>query len=408
MTSEKTPSARRDALLSQCGGGLVLVRGQAPHGVNPNFVYLTGIAEPRAALLMSTDGLRIGTGRNHPGPDYVRGRMVHQLLFLPAADPLAARWGEDSAATTGSVDAAAAGFDAVLPIGDLGPLLEQALARAGVMHFVRGCPPLLAGAEDADAAFLARVRHTFFDLRLQDATPAVHEMRRVKDAGEVGKIEASLALTAAALDVALETLRGGLDEHEVEAEITRTYRAGGATHAFDPIVAAGANACLMHYTSNSSRIDPGGMLLIDTGAKLGDYCSDITRCYPVDGRFSDRQREIYETVLRAEREAIAICRPGTSLADVHARAWEVVDEAGFGKDFIHGTSHHLGLETHDAGDVHRPLEAGCVVTVEPGIYLTDERLGVRIEDDVLVTDGEPRVLSAAIPVEPGQIEERMA
>jgi Xaa-Pro aminopeptidase len=113
-------------------------------------------------------------------------------------------------------------------------------------------------------------------------------------------------------------------------------------------------------------------------------------------------------VLRAEREAIAICRPGTLLADVHTRAWKVIDEAGFGKDFIHGTSHHLGLETHDAGDVHRPLEAGCVITVEPGIYLSDEGLGIRIEDDVLVTDGEPRVLSAAIPVEPREIEERMA
>lgn len=404
----RSPAARREVLMSRHESGLILARGQAPSGVSPNFVYLAGIEEPKAVLLLARDGVRIMTGRNHPGPDYVRGRMARQLLFLPPPDPLAARWGEDAAATTESVDAAAAGFDAVLPLEALGPLLEQVLARASSLGYVRGAPPALAGRSDADGTFVARIRRSFFALALADATPAVHELRRIKDEAEIAKIERSIALTAQALERLLPIVRAGLGEHELEAEITRTYRAHGARHAFDPIVASGPNALRLHSRENSGRVGQGDVLLIDTGAKLDGYCSDVTRSWPVGGRFSARQREVYEAVLEARRAATAACRPGALLADIHTRAWEVLDAAGLGEFFIHGTSHHLGLETHDAGDVHRPLEAGCVITVEPGVYLPQEGLGVRIEDDVLVTDGPPRLLSAAIVADADEIERGMA
>lgn len=408
MSGEITPAARRRALLAATGADLLLVRGQGAEGVNPNFTYLTGIDERRGALLMATEGLRIATGRNHPGRDYVRGRTVRQVLFLPVPDRVAARWGEDAAATTDSVDPSAAGIDALLPIGELAPLLEQALAGAGVLHYVRGSPPHLAAADDPDGAFVSRVRRSFFSVEVRDVTPAVHEMRRIKDAGEVARIERALAVTATALESVLPRIRAGAAEYELEAEIVRTYRAAGAQHAFDPIVATGANANLLHYRANDARLAAGEVVLIDSGARLAGYCSDVTRCYPVDGRFTPRQREVYETVRRALHEAIAACRAGTLLADVHSRAWDVIDRAGFAAHFIHGTSHHLGLETHDAGDVHRPLAPGCVVTVEPGIYLPEEGLGVRLEDDVLVTADEPRVLSAAIPTDPDEIERRLA
>ena len=128
----------------------------------------------------------------------------------------------------------------------------------------------------------------------------------------------------------------------------------------------------------------------------------------VDGRFDERQRQVYETVLRAQRAAIEMCRPGALIAELHAKAHEVIAAAGFGEFFIHGTSHHLGLETHDAGDIHRPLAEGAVITVEPGIYLPDEQIGVRIEDDVLITAAAPRILTEAIPVEAEDVERRMA
>lgn len=394
--------------MAQHGEGLVLVRGAASDGVNSNFVYLTGLAEPRGVLLLAPEGARIGVGPAHPGPDYVRGRMVRQVLFLPATSPLAARWGEDSAATVESVDPDGARVDAVLGLDELDAVLDRALQEASILHYVRGSLPTLAGDDDDDVRFLSRVRDRFFGVTVRDATPTVHELRRSKDTKEVQAIERAVAVTREAVDRVLGSVRAGMYEYEVEGEITRVYRAHGATHAFAPIVACGVNAVFPHYKANSARIEPGQLLLIDTGAALDGYCSDVTRTLPVEGRFDERQRKIYDIVLRAQREAIDTCRPGALIADIHAKAYEVISSAGFGEYFIHGTSHHLGLETHDAGDVHRPLTEGSVITVEPGIYLPDEAIGVRIEDDVLITADEPRILTEGIPAEAAEIEQRMA
>jgi Xaa-Pro aminopeptidase len=400
---------RRERLLETCGDGPILVRGMLDGGgPHTNLFYLTGLEEPRAALLMAREGLRIETGARYPGPHYVRGRMVRQILFLPASDPLAKRWGEDSAATLESLSAEQAGVDAVLPLGELEPLLERSLSQLPRLHYVRGAPARLSGEPDADSRFVARLRERFFGLEVQDATPAVHEARRAKSDAEVQGIERALALTAEALDTVLRKLAPGVSERELAAEITRVYGGQGAVHAFDPIVAAGANALSLHYVKNSGRLEAGQLLLVDTGASLHGYKSDITRTYPVDGKFTPRQREVYQTVLRAQQEAIAACRPGALLADVHATAFRIIDDAGFGDSFIHGTSHHLGLETHDVGDVHRPLEPGAVITVEPGIYLTEEQIGIRIEDDVLVTGDGPRVLGPGIASSVEEIEERIS
>ena len=394
--------------MAQHGDGLILVRGAAPSGPSANFFYLTGLAESRGALLLAPQGARIGIGARHPGPDYVRGRMVRQILFLPASDPLAARWGEDGTATAEHWTPERAGVDVILEATELAPLLGRLLQEAPTLHYVRGAPPSLVGHEDEDAAFVSRVRQRFFGVAVRDATPTVHELRRTKDEAEVRAIERSIELTGEALGRTLGLLRAGMHEYEVEGEISRVYRGHGAGHAFDPIIASGLNAVFPHYKDNAAEIESGRLLLIDTGAVVNGYCSDVTRTVPVDGRFDERQREVYETVLSAQRAAIELCRPGALLADIHSAAFHVIESAGFGRYFIHGTSHHLGLETHDAGDIHRPLTAGSVITVEPGIYIPDEQIGVRIEDDVLVTTDRPRVLSEAIPVSVEDIERRMA
>jgi len=384
------------------------VRWAGSEGVNPNFIYLTGLNERRGTLLLAPGGIRIGVGPAHPGPDYVRGRTVRQILFLPAPSPLAARWGEDSHATVDRVTPEAAGVDAVLAADELAPLLDRVLPTTAVLHAVRGATPSLAGDADEDARFVARIRERFFGVTVRDATPAVHEMRRRKDEGEVASLERAVAVTGEALDRVAGCLRAGMTEHEIEGEITRVYRSHGATHAFEPIVACGLNAVFLHYKANAARIESGQLLLIDTGAALDGYCSDVTRTFPVDGRFDERQREVYDVVRRALGEAVERCRVGTLIADVHTRAYEVIADAGFGEYFIHGTSHHLGLETHDVGDVHRELAEGAVITVEHGIYLPGEKIGVRLEEDVLITGGAPRVLTERIPVEADEIERRMA
>ena len=194
----------------------------------------------------------------------------------------------------------------------------------------------------------------------------------------------------------------------MEAEIVRTYRAHGGTHAFEPIVAGGPHALQLHYTENAGLLEAGHLVLIDTGVSIDGYGADITRTYPVDGRFGERQREVYDAVLASEEAAIAACKPGALMADIHTRAYEVLDQRGLGHSFIHGIGHHLGIETHDVGDVHRPLDPGAVITIEPGAYLGDEGIGIRIEDDVLVEAQGSRVLSRAIPRRADEIEQLMA
>jgi len=395
---------RRGILMEQLQKGLIYVPGRGPSGVNPDFLYLTGIAEPSGALLLAPGGTRIETGRLHPGPDYVRGRLAQQLLFLPAADPLAARWGEDSAATLDGVTAADAGVDAVFPSSQLAELLGQALQRAALLFYARAWEPSLSGADDPDAQFVARIRRRFLDLQVRDASPAIREMRRLKDRDEIASIERAVAVTAEALDRVARMARPGLHEYEIEAELTRVYRGRGAHHAFDPIVGAGPNALSLHYKENSGPVGEGQLLLVDTGAKVEHYCADVTRTYPVSGRFSERQREVYETVLRALEAAISAAGPGVLMGDLHATAWKVIDEAGLAEHFVHGLGHHLGLETHDVGDVHRPLAPGAVITIEPGVYIPGEKIGVRIEDDVLITETGCRVLSEAIPKSVEEIE----
>ena len=409
MSTEHAYRERRNQLIETHGDGLILVRGAGDGGkLNTNLFYLTGVQEPRAVLLLAREGVRIGTGARHPGPDYVRGRLVQQLLFLPGSDPLAQRWGEDSAATLESLSAEAAGVDAILPLGELEPLLERTLPLHGKLYFVRSGMPSLSTPRDTDTRYVNRLRERFFGLEIQDGTPAVHEARRSKSESEVQGIERSIALTAEALKLVTSKLAAGGSEQELAADITHVYGAAGATHAFDPIVAAGAHALSLHYIKNCGPIEAGQLLLVDTGASLNGYKSDITRTYPVDGKFTPRQREVYETVLRAQQEAIAVCKAGALLADIHATAYRVIEQAGFAEWFIHGTSHHLGLDTHDVGDVHRPLEPGAVITVEPGIYLTDEGIGVRIEDDVLITAEGPRILGPEIPSSVEAIEASMA
>ena len=397
-------AARRARLLEQNPQGLIVVRGSGVAGPNPNFFYLTGIEEPAGALLLAPRGARYGVGRANPGPDYVRGRTARQLLFLPTRDPLAASWGEQGQATAESVTPAAAGVDAVLPVSQLQGVLSTALTQVEALHYVRSAAAALGGADDADTEWVEQVRRRFLNVRIRDASPEVHEMRRSKDEHEAAAIERAAAVTAEALEAVLRVLRAGVREQEIEAEIVRVYRSHGATHAFDPIVACGDNALVLHYTANAASIEAGRLLLVDTGACLDGYRADVTRTYPVDGRFDPRQREVYEAVLRAQHEAIAACRPGALLGDLHASAWSSIDAAGFGEYFVHGLGHHLGIETHDVGDLYRPLEPGAVITVEPGIYLPGDGIGVRIEDDVLITADGHRVLTDAIPKSVEDIE----
>jgi len=351
--------------------------------------------------------LRISTGKDHPGPDYLRGRIVNQVLFLPASDPVAARWGEDAHATHEGTHGDAVGVDAVLPAGEFPTRLSGWLQDATRLYYVRATSASVAGPDD-DAAFVDSIRNRFLNVELHDATAAVADLRTVKDDAELAAIERAVEVTVAGFDRVLRSVRPGMLEHQVDAELAAAYRSAGAEHAFDPIVGAGRNALKLHYRDNAGPIEAGDLVLVDSGASLGGYGADVTRTFPAGGTFSPRQRELYAVVLAAQTAAIEAIRPGVLLGDLHAIAWESIDSAGYGAEFIHGIGHHLGIETHDAGDIHQPLRAGAVITVEPGIYLADEGIGIRIEDDVLVTEDGSRTLTSAIPRTIEAIEASMA
>ncbi|HWB20431.1 MAG TPA: M24 family metallopeptidase, partial [Phycisphaerales bacterium] len=176
--------------------------------------------------------------------------------------------------------------------------------------------------------------------------------------------------------------------------------------AFNTIAGAGLNSTVLHYRANDQPVRDGDLICIDSGAKWQGYSADITRTVPANGKFTKRQREVYEIVLEAQLAAIAAVRPNATIASIDAAARKVIINAGLGDAFIHGTGHHLGLETHDSNP-DQPLKPGCVITIEPGIYLPDEKIGIRIEDDVLVTKSGREVLSAAIPKKSKDIESAM-
>lgn len=394
---------RRKRLMDRLNDGLIFVPGLA----NPGFRYLTGFDEPRGTLLLAPQGARLMLGRKGPGRDYHRGVDVSQLLFLPRPDPVELQWGDRAPTTTESVRPQTVGVDRLIEADELEAVLSQLLPRAGSLHVIRGRAPSLAGGDDACTRLVDRIRRRFFGLRLEDGTLALDDMRRIKDPQEIAAIERAVGVTAEGFDALLSVLRPGGMEYVYEAELTRVYRGRGADHAFGPIVACGANALRLHYRENDGPVESGRLLLVDSGAAVDGYHADVTRTFPVDGTFTPRQRELYEVVLRAQSAAVERCRPGATISDVHVSAYESIDAAGYGEYFVHGTGHHLGLETHDVGDVHLPLVSGAVITVEPGVYLPDEGLGIRIEDDVLITEGRPRVLSASIPRSVEDIEARL-
>jgi len=212
----------------------------------------------------------------------------------------------------------------------------------------------------------------------------------------------------------------GLYEYQVAALMASVYLDRGCERsAYAPIVGSGPNAVYLHYDRNTRRMEHGELLLMDVGAECAGYAADVTRTIPVDGHFTKRQREIYDIVLGAQKAAIAAVKPGATIGrntpnSIHEAAYEYLNSHGkdlhgaaLGKYFTHGISHHIGLEVHDAADMAAPLEEGMVISVEPGLYLPDEQMGIRIEDMVLVTRDGARVLTAALPREAAEIEKAM-
>jgi len=419
---------RRRRVLDALGDGvLLLASGNAPaysrdvehrFRVDSDFYYLTGMVEPGAVLVLRG------------------GIEAPYRLFVRRRDPEREAWSGPRPGPEGAV--AEFGADRADPVDELPTHLPDLLDGAATVHFAPWRNPGLDQAVRRALAELsgkeAQGRRPPQGIAFPGAL--LGEMRLVKSANEIEAIARAAEITAAGVRAGIARIRPGAFEYQVQASIEHAFReAGAAGPAFPTIVAAGPNACFLHYVANASPIAADDLVLIDAGAEYGLYAGDISRTVPACGRFTPEARALYDVVLAAEEAAIAAVRPGATLHDVHAAAVralvegmlelrllvgtadELIETRAFRRYFMHRTSHWLGLDVHDVGHVHlagrpRPLQPGMVFTVEPGLYVPadDEAAppglrgrGVRIEDDVVVTAEGARVLTRSLPVEPEEL-----
>jgi Xaa-Pro aminopeptidase len=281
-----------------------------------------------------------------------------------------------------------------------------------------------------DQRFAAELRSKYHSHNYMRAQPIMKKLRMIKSAEEVDVIKKACGITEKAFRRVLQTTKPGMLEYEVEAEIIHEFIRNGANgHAYDPIIASGGNACILHYNDNNHPLEDGDVMLLDFGCEYGNYASDLTRSIPVNGRFTQRQKDVYNAVLRVMKFATGMLRPGTTLEayskevgkmmtselvglklldpDMVAKESPNADWPMYKMYFPHGTSHHLGLDVHDLMERYATFQPGMVFTCEPGIYIPQENLGIRLENDILVTDGNPIDLMASIPLEADEIEDLM-
>ena len=349
-----------------------------------NFYYLTGWAEPGARLLLTADD---------------------EYLFLPARNEIKERYTGRKLAPNDRNAVDATGLANVLA----GNRFEVTL-----FNRLEGAEKIYAILNINKQSPLRRLTGT---RPIENAAPLIFPLRQIKSPAELALLQHSADVSVAAHKAAWQRAASGLFEYQVSATMTNIYfEAGCERSSYPPIVGSGPNSTILHYNRNDRRMDSGEVLLMDVAGECSMYASDITRTIPVNGKFSARQREIYEIVLGAQRAAIAAVKPGMRLAkdtenSLHRIAFDYINTHGkslkgepLGKYFTHGLGHHVGLDVHDPGLPVQPLEAGNVITIEPGIYIPEEGIGVRIEDMLLVTATGSKLLTDALPSDPDAIE----
>ena len=282
--------------------------------------------------------------------------------------------------------------------------------------------------ETRDARFIKYCKDRYPLHHYHRAAPLMHQLRAVKEPEEIDQLQIACDITEKAFRRILQFVKPGVMEYEIEAEFAHEFlmnRSRG--FAYEPIIASGASACVLHYIENNKACKDGDLLLLDVGAEYGNYNADMTRTIPVNGRFSKRQREVYNAVLRVHRMAPQILRPGINIQEYHKEIGKIMEGELIGlglldqaevsqqdpaqplykKYFMHGTSHHLGLDVHDVGTMYEPIVPGMVFTVEPGIYIPEEGIGIRLENNFVIQENGYLDLMKNIPIEPEEIEELM-
>ena len=407
---------RRAKLVAAINAPVVLFGYTGHEEANPsyvfmqeeNFYYLTGHNEEGAALLLVPDSAE-QKGWNGP----------REILYLPARDLAEEKWNGPRLGPDDPGIQEKTGFARVENFSKLHDTLA-ALAKNSPEIYTELPGPHDEGYPHA-ANWSKWVKDAAPQSSVKDVSSAVGTLRAIKSPGELALIQKAIDPSVDAHLEAMKMMRPGLYEHQVAARMVEIHAyAGCETEAYAPIVGTGIDSTVLHYNKLDREIEDGDIVLLDVGGQFSGYASDITRTIPANGKFTSRQREIYEIVLGAQNAAMEALKPGMTLGgsastSLQKIAMDYIDSHGkdkeghsLGRYYIHGLSHHVGLDVHDPSGPSRPLEPGMVITIEPGIYIPEENLGVRIEDDVLVTPTGYKVLTARLPRSPNEIEKIMA
>ncbi|MEE2912606.1 MAG: Xaa-Pro peptidase family protein [Planctomycetota bacterium] len=360
-----------------------------PHA---HFSYLTGIADEAGAVLLLDP--------SHP----INARR--EILFLLPRDPEMEKW-EGLRKPIASALRKETGIETILRSRSL-PFVLTDVAKHCKQFATLMPTALTSHPVSEDLKIWRETADRNPGCEIYDKSDVIPSFRKVKSTAELSIIQEAVNITASGFANAMAFVQDGVNEFKVQATLEHGYAmAGGRGAAFPTIVGGGINSTVLHYGSNDQDLANGDLVCIDSGASHNGYGADISRTIPVSGTFSNRQKEIYEIVLQAQEAAIAAVKPGITFAELDAIARSIIVKAGFGDFFIHGIGHHLGLETHDDCGPDGPLVKGSVITIEPGIYLPDEAIGIRIEDDILVTAKGRKNLSVAIPKTIEEIQQAM-
>lgn len=394
MQAPSVYAARRAALMKAMGDGVAVIFAEgeddyAGYRQSGDFLYLTGVEERGAVLVLAP-----------------KERTYKEFLFLPSRDPEAERW-------TGEREPIAAalrskyGFEKVMRNGSLmGTLIGLASRSPTFWQVTR---PSSGEGKPKDLEVYSKVQGKVPGVSTKTLGWALAQLRAKHDADELALMQRGIRISEAGHLAAWQLIRPGVAEADVRAEAERVWRRSGSRrNAYDSIVGSGENSTILHYPRSERVMKDGELVLMDMAAEFAHYASDITRTLPVNGTFTAEQRKVYDLVLKAQEAALAQVKAGVTYEDLDKAARKVIDDAGYGDYFIHGLGHFVGLDVHDAGAYHEPLQVGSVITLEPGIYIPEKNLGVRIEDEVVVTETGARYLSDGLPRKADDIERWMA
>jgi Xaa-Pro aminopeptidase len=386
--------------------------GTLPFKQHSDIFYLSGVDQEESVLLLFPDSF-------HP--------HHKEILFLKETNDEIAIW--EGAKLNKEQAFEVSGIRTVYWLGDFKKILHGLLAEAQQVY-LNNTEHTRASieVETREQRFSKWFRNEYPHYQIERSNPILHRVRAVKDQEEIIQMQRACDITKAGLERVLKFVKPGVTEYQIEAEFAHEFLSRGSRgFAYTPIIASGFNACVLHYIENSEECKAGDVILMDVGAEYGNYASDMTRCVPVSGRFTARQKDVYNAVLRVMRGATNMIKPGVLMNEYHKEVGELMTKELLGlklidkhdvekqnpswpaykKYFMHGTSHFIGIDVHDYGDWTIPVTAGNVFTVEPGIYIREENLGIRLENDIVILENGFNDLMSEIPLEADHIEDLM-